>query len=254
MKKTVLRNQNTQWYNPTNRDVKLDLCVHAGAQPDGQDERVTIVIPPQGTLLTQEQASDGGHVLDDSGALLFTVLSAGFDNGIHQKDEHGRIVGGLAPQLRVYKKPTPDVEAALQPEKLALEQARKVEKEKGLEASEAERQRLLAQSAAREAEDAKVKSDAIKAKEEAARAKADAEKAQAELAELKAKFQKSEAEKNVALTAAADANKARAETEELLSKATAPAASTPAPNDAATGSGGESGGGGGKRGGSKAGG
>jgi hypothetical protein len=225
VKKTVFRTQNTQWVNPTNKTVKLDMCLHAGAQPDGQDQRATVLIPPQGTAMSQLEAREGGHILDDAGNLLFTVLSSEFDSGIHQKDENGRIIGGLAPQLRVYREADANIDAALQPERHALEEARKVEKEKQLEAGEAERARLLAQSAAREAEDAKVKSDAIKAKEEAARAKAEADKANTELEVLKAELAKAKAEKNVALTAAADANKAKAETEALLASATAPAPS-----------------------------
>lgn len=234
MKKTAYRAQNTQWVNPTTRPVKLDVCLHACAEGDGQDARVTIVIPPHGTKMSQAEASEGGHVLDDAGCLLFTVLSAELDNGIHQKDDSGKIIGGLAPQLRVFRGEEPTIEPALQPEKLALEQARKIEKEKQLEAGEADRQRLLAQSVAREAEDTKMRADALRAKEEAERARAEAHAAQAELAAMRAKLAKTETEKDVAIGAAADANKAKAEVEEQLSKATTPSVPAPAPQPEAS--------------------
>lgn len=224
---------NTRWVNPTNKPVILDICISAEAveKAKERDKRRTIVIPPQGATLSAAERDSGlHHYHHNSGQLIYTILPSELDNAIHQRRD-GVVIGGLAPQLRVYDEAEPIVAAALQPEKLALAEALKVEAERKAEAEEAERQRLLAQADARKAEDA---SEAEKARKEADAAKRELEEARQLLA-------KAEAEK-------ARIEKAKAETEALLAEATKPASPPPAPET----SGEASSGGGGKRGGGKA--
>jgi hypothetical protein len=216
---------NTRWVNPTNKPVTLDVCITAesvDAKKAKGPARRTIVIPPQGTELSPADMRSGMHHYDTaSRRLIYTILPAELDGAIHQK-QNGVVVGGLAPQLRVFDEDEPIVAAALQPEKLALSEALKVEKERQREADEAEKRRLAAQADARAAEEQNGASRAAAAeKDRADKAVAEAAAKDQELEALRAELAKS--------------NRAKAEAEELLSKATAPAAPA-APAAAAGGS------------------
>ena len=149
---------NTRWVNPTDKTVKLDLCVSANADPNGSDSRWQLEIPPVGTVLTREQQESGRHQADAEGKLLFTVVPSEYDMGIHLVRD-GKIVGGGAPQLRRFEEPNPRIEPSLEPDALALREAEKVKAQKEAEAAEAERQRLLAAAnASGESKDGKGKS------------------------------------------------------------------------------------------------
>lgn len=225
---------NTRWVNPTEKPVSLDICISAEAveKAKERDKRRTIVVPPQGTVLNAaERASGLHHFHHDSGRLIYTILPSELDNAIHQKRD-GVVIGGIAPQLRIYDEAEPIVAAALQPEKLALAEALKVEAERKAEAEEAERLRLVAQADVRKAEEA---SEADKARKEA-------EAVRRELEEARQLLAKAEADK---ARAQRDAEKAEAR----LAEATKPAAAPAAETSASTGAAGDTGTGGGKRGG-----
>jgi len=192
-------------------------------------------------VLSREEQQSGLHFFDQEGKrLVYTILPAELDNAIHQKHD-GVVVGGLAPQLRIYDEADPIVASALQPEKLALAESLKVEAERKMEADEAERKRLLAQAAAREASELATANTALAAE------KAKADSAASELEVLRAELAKANAAK-------AAAEKAKAETDALLAEATKPAAAAGATGNASGTGGGDASGASKRGGGGKAGG
>lgn len=114
----------SRWENPTDKVVRLDVCVKANAEKG--DGRMKIEVLPKGSKVTEEHRKRGTHESDKDGLVICARLPAELDAAIHIIRD-GVIVGGLAPQLR---KLDADEEVTLAPELDSLETAKKESLEK----------------------------------------------------------------------------------------------------------------------------
>lgn len=139
----------SDWVNPTQQTVVLDLCKSAQAKPRS-DERIRFEIPPVGTRMGTEEARRGGHVLDRNGQLVCTRIPSEFDEAI-RVIRGGVVARGRAPQLQLLNGPNPPLHKSLDPNAELQEKAETAMQDAATAARLADAQYQLAEHKRRDA-------------------------------------------------------------------------------------------------------